>query len=50
LGATRIFTPTLSAYIRFTGTYVLSGNNDRTFFGDYGDQNAITIGALKKFY
>ncbi len=50
LGATRIFTPTLSAYIRYTGTFVLSGDTNRAFFGDYGNQNAITIGALKKFY
>jgi len=47
---TRIFSPSLSAYIRFTGTYTLSGNNDGVYYGAYGNQNTITIGALKKFY
>jgi uncharacterized protein (PEP-CTERM system associated) len=47
---TRVFSPSLSAYIRFTGTYTLSGINNGAYYGGYGNQNTITIGALKKFY
>jgi uncharacterized protein (PEP-CTERM system associated) len=46
---TRNFSKSLSAYIRFTGTYTLSGNNG-VYYGSYGNQNTITIGALKRFY
>jgi len=46
---TRVFSPSLSAYIRFTGTYTLSGENGAVY-GGYGNQNTITIGALKRFY
>ena len=49
-GVTRTFSPSLSAYLRFAGTYVLSGENNAGFFGNYGNQNTITIGALKRFY
>jgi uncharacterized protein (PEP-CTERM system associated) len=47
---TRNFSKSLSAYIRFTGTYTLSGNTDGLYYGSYGNQNTITIGALKRFY
>lgn len=47
---TRVFSPSLSAYLRFTGTYTLSGENGGIYYGGYGNQNTITIGALKRFY
>jgi uncharacterized protein (PEP-CTERM system associated) len=47
---TRIFSPSLSAYLRFTGTYTLSGDNFGVYYGNYGNQNTVTIGALKRFY
>jgi uncharacterized protein (PEP-CTERM system associated) len=47
---TRNFSKSLSAYIRFTGTYTLSGSSDGLYYGSYGNQNTITIGALKRFY
>jgi uncharacterized protein (PEP-CTERM system associated) len=47
---TRIFSPSLSAYLRFTGTYTLSGNSGLVYYGAYGNQNTVTIGALKRFY
>jgi uncharacterized protein (PEP-CTERM system associated) len=51
LGVTRNFGHSLSAYLRFTGTYNLSGaNNQGIYYGTYGNQNTVTIGALKRFY
>ncbi len=51
-GVTRIFSPSLSAYLRFTGTYTLNNDNRGAgfYYGNYGNQNTITIGALKRFY
>jgi uncharacterized protein (PEP-CTERM system associated) len=51
LGVTRNFGHSLSAYLRFTGVYNLSGfNNQGIYYGTYGNQNTVTIGALKRFY
>ena len=50
-GVTRIFSPSLSAYLRFTGTYTLNNqDNLGYYYGNYGNQNTITVGVLKKFY